>query len=613
MRRKILTIVGLVYYGLFVQAQILVQGKVTGADDGLPLPQVTVLLKGTTIATPTDADGNYKLNVPSEKSVLVFRYLGYVTTEVTVGTLRIINVQLGPASTDIGEVVVTALGIERSKQSLGYAVSSTSRSGKRRAAKGKKKINQESYATIDESGFKRLDLKPLSTFSVDVDVAAYANVRRLLNQGTLPPKDAVRIEEMLNYFSYDYAQPTTEHPFAIHSEYAECPWEPKHKLLKIGVNAKTQDPDESIKHNLVFLIDVSGSMSDYNKLPLVQQSLRMLVNKLRPEDKISIVVYAGAAGTVLEPTAVRRKAEVLDAIDNLKAGGSTAGGQGLELAYALAEKQFKKNGNNRIILATDGDFNVGLSSDSEMTSLIESKRDMGIYLTCLGFGMGNYKDAKLELLADKGNGNYAYIDNIREAKKVLVDEMNGTLITMAKDVKLQVEFNPDLVAGYRLIGYENRRLEDEDFKNDARDAGDMGAGHQVTALYEIIPAGIESDFLDQVAKLRYRKLKKLENQFDAELATVKVRYKQPKGRKSILVSHAVGVASQGFDDCSADLRFASAVAMFGMLLRDSEYKGNSSFQTVEELAQASRGTDTNGYRAELVSLIQTAALLWQNN
>lgn len=609
MRSVILTIVGLVSYVLTAQSQITITGKVTDADDGLPLPQVTVLEKGTKNGTPTDADGRFQITVADERAVLIFRFLGYVTQQVKVRKKKMLIIKLKPESLNLGEVVVTGYSSVLQGQTAGVMIRGHSTvNTNHRVRKAKKYVN-ESYAKIRENAFERIDLKPLSTFSIDVDKASYANVRRMLNEGDMPEKDAVRIEEMINYFQYDYPQPGEAHPFAVHTEYTECPWEPDHKLLKVGLQGKTIETKEVPRHNLVFLIDVSGSMSADNKLPLVQQSLRLLVDELRPKDKVAMVVYAGAAGAVLKPTKVRNKELILSAIDRLSAGGSTAGGQGISLAYLLAEENFDPKANNRIILATDGDFNVGASSDQDMEGLIESKRDKGIFLTCLGFGMGNYKDSKLETLADKGNGNYAYIDDIWEARKVLVEEMNGTLITVAKDVKIQVEFNPEQVAGYRLIGYENRQLEDVDFLDDGKDAGDIGAGQQVTALYEIIPVGIESKYLDKTARLRYGKIKRLKKQFDQELGLIRFRYKHPDKKKSQGFTVTIGIESQRFENCSADLRFAAAVSMFGMLLRDSEYKGTSNYRQIMAWSVPDADTDINGLRSEFRTLVRKAQLL----
>ncbi len=447
---------------------------------------------------------------------------------------------------------------------------------------------------------------PLSTFSIDVDAASYSNVRRFLENGQRPPADAVRIEEMINYFEYDYKDPVDEVPFAIVTEVAEAPWNPKHRLVHIGLQGKRIEKENLPPSNLVFLIDVSGSMAGYNKLPLLKTAFRMLVNELRPEDRVSIVVYAGAAGTVLEPTAGDQKDEILEALGRLSAGGSTAGAAGIELAYKLAEKHFIKDGNNRVILATDGDFNVGVSDKDGLEHLIEAKREKNIFLTALGFGMGNYKDAKLELLADKGNGNYAYIDELSEAKKVFVNEFGGTMFTIAKDVKIQVEFNPAEVSGYRLIGYENRMLAAEDFNNDRKDAGEIGSGHSVTALYEIIPAGVESDAFS-VDDLKYQETEKLTG--SGELLTVKIRYKEPDGDRSRKLERVLMPSDTPFMSTSESFRWSASVAAFGMILRDSPYHNETDLGDVRRWAQSARGTDLHGYRGEFMKLLDLGEVM----
>ncbi|MCL4144443.1 UNVERIFIED_CONTAM: hypothetical protein GTU68_009512, partial [Idotea baltica] len=396
-------------------------------------------------------------------------------------------------------------------------------------------------------------------------------MRRFINRGQLPPKDAVKIEELINYFGYDYDSPNGKHPFAVNHEVSVAPWNPKHQLVHIGLQGEKIETDNLPAANLVFLLDVSGSMNSHDKLPLLKKSLKLLVNEMRPEDKVAIVVYAGAAGEVLPSTSGKEKDKILSALENLSAGGSTAGGAGIKLAYKIAKQNFIKNGNNRIILATDGDFNVGASSDKAMEDLVEEKRDEGVFLTVLGFGTGNYKDSKMEILADKGNGNHAYIDNILEAKKVLVNEFGGTLFTIAKDVKIQVEFNPATVQAYRLIGYENRKLNDEDFNNDKKDAGELGAGHTVTALYEIIPVGVKSNF-KPLDELKYQKTEPRKVSGNTtDLMTVKLRYKKPDGDKSILLEQVIRKKSVSLEKSSLNLRWSAAVAGFGMLLRDSDF------------------------------------------
>jgi Ca-activated chloride channel homolog len=478
--------------------------------------------------------------------------------------------------------------------------------------------NNESYAKVKENTFITSKQEALSTFSIDVDKASYSNVRRFINAGQLPPKEAVRTEELINYFPYQYKENNTQHPVSIQTELTEAPWQSQHYIAKIAMNAKKLDASKAPDNNLVFLIDVSGSMSDANKLPLVQSSLNMMLDELRLNDKIAIVVYAGAAGLVLPPTTIKDKQKIKDALNNLSAGGSTAGGAGIELAYKTAKDNFIKEGNNRVILCTDGDFNVGFSADKSLESLIEEKRKDGVYLTVLGYGMGNYKDSKMEILADKGNGNYAYIDNIQEAKKTLVNEMLGTLYTVAKDVKIQIEFNPALVQAYRLIGYENRMLAKEDFNNDLKDAGEVGAGHQVTAIYEIIPVGVQSNYVGSVDKLKYtNENKKIEaNAYSTnsnELLNVKCRYKLPESNSSTKFEAPILVSSKtSLGNASEDTKFATALAAWSMLLRNSDYKGNLNYKTVIEMAKSAKTFDPEGYRAECIRLMESSQYLKGN-
>lgn len=466
---------------------------------------------------------------------------------------------------------------------------------------------QEDYDTFVENAFESPKTAPLSTFSIDVDNASYTNIRRFLNNGQEVPKDAVRVEEMVNFFKYNYPQPKDQHPFSINTEVSESPWNSKNKILKIGLQGKNIPTNDLPASNLVFLIDVSGSMSDMNKLPLLKQSLKILVNELRAKDKVAIVVYAGAAGVVLKPTTGDEKKTIIEALDKLEAGGSTAGGEGIELAYKIASENFIKNGNNRVILATDGDFNVGSSSNSDMEKLIEEKRKTGVFLTCLGYGMGNYKDSKMEILADKGNGNYAYIDNIQEANRFLGKEFKGSMFAIAKDVKIQIEFNPKQVQAYRLIGYENRKLRPEDFKNDAIDAGELGSNHRVTALYEIIPAGVKSDYLNvQPDDLKYTKTETNSANYSSELATIKFRYKKPDGDKSIEMVQIINNKSVALDKASDDLKFSSAVAWFGLKLRDSKLIADKSSEEIVKLAKQGISNDGDGYKAEFIRLVETS-------
>jgi Ca-activated chloride channel family protein len=467
------------------------------------------------------------------------------------------------------------------------------------------RFNTEDYGLIQENRFLAVKQEPLSTFSIDVDAASYSNIRRFVNNGGLPPKDAVRIEEMVNYFTYDYPQPEGEHPFSVTTELSECPWNPDHQLIHIGLQGEKIPTDNLPPSNLVFLLDVSGSMDAPNKLPLLKSSFKLLTDQMRPQDKVAIVVYASASGVVLEPTSGQEKSKILAALNDLEAGGSTAGGAGIQLAYKLAREHFVEGGNNRVILATDGDFNVGASSDAELVRMIEKERKSGTFLTILGFGMGNYKDNKMQQLANHGNGNHAYIDNIEEARKVLVTEFGGTMFTIAKDVKLQLEFNPAYVEGYRLIGYENRLLQNEDFNDDRKDAGELGSGHTVTALYEIIPAGQKSDFLQAVDELKYQDQAPAKGVKNGELMTVKLRYKQPDGETSQLLQSTLSSRGTDLKQSSANFRWSAAVAELGMLLRDSEYKGKADYEQVLQLAKGAKGEDEQGYRAEFLRMVRS--------
>ncbi len=453
----------------------------------------------------------------------------------------------------------------------------------------KKKERVDKMAPIEkihENSFINTKKAPVSTFSVDVDRAAYTNIRYSLTHGQMPRKSQVRIEEMINYFKYNYPQPTTAHPFSINTEFAACPWNKKNRLAMIGLQGRLVGNEKMPAMNLTFLIDVSGSMSE--DIAMMKEAFKMLVDKMRPQDRIAIVVYAGASGLVLNSTSGKNKNVIKAALTKLEAGGSTAGSEGINLAYKVAKKNFIKNGNNRVILATDGDFNVGPSSDEALVKLIEKRREEGVFLSVLGFGNGNYQDVKMEKLADNGNGNYAYIDNIDEAKKVFITEMSGTLYTIAKDVKLQLEFNPKYVKSYRLIGYENRVLRKEDFDNDAKDAGDIGAGHTVTAIYEIVPARRTTN---------------------KDLVNIKFRYKKPDAKTSQLLAVKGIDTGKKWSNASQNLRFAASVASFGMLLKDSQYKGKATYDKVKNWATAAKGVDLDGYRSEFISLIETASTL----
>ncbi len=467
-------------------------------------------------------------------------------------------------------------------------------------------FNTESYTPVTENGFISTTNDPLSTFSIDVDTASYANLRRFINRNRLPPVGAVRIEEMINYFSYNYPQPTKD-PFSVTTEVGPSPWQPDYKLVRIGLKAKDIDRKNLPPSNLVFLIDVSGSMRSANKMPLLKKSMHLLVDQLGKQDRVAIVVYAGSDRVVLQPTSCDQKQRIKKAIDQLGTGGSTHGSKGIVTAYQLAKQSYMPSGNNRIILASDGDFNVGITSRGELQKLIEEKRKSGIFLTTLGFGMGNYHDDTMEILANKGNGNYAYIDSPLEAKKVLVKEMSGTMFALAKDVKIQVEFNPAKVGGYRLIGYENRALADEDFNDDNKDAGEIGVGHRVTALYEIIPTGHSS--IPKVDPLKYQKTAAASTDHSNELMTVKLRYKPKGSDKSVLIDRVVKDNDQKLGQLSVDFRFSAAVSAFGMLLKKSEFIKGFTYNDVIQLAKKGKGKDSEGYRAEFIRLVEVAELL----
>jgi Ca-activated chloride channel family protein len=605
-----------------------VSGRVTDAQ-GLGLPGVTVLVKGTALGGSTDHDGQYTLAGVPAQGKLVFSSVGYVTQEKLLPPAdQFLNVVLAEDYKSLSEVVVTSGGRRRGMRNSALAPALQGRvagvqiqqAGKRRGYFAPPAIKYDAetlparpeagagdtYAKVEENKFLAVGKEPLSTFSLDVDNASYTNVRRFLNEGQLPPHDAVRVEEMLNYFSYQLPAPAaaSPDPVRISAELSECPWAAGHQLARIGIQAKKMETASLPPANLVFLVDVSGSMAEPDKLPLVQAGLKLLVRQLRPQDHMALVAYAGAAGLVLPPTAGNRPADILEAIDRLQAGGSTAGGAGLRLAYSVAQQFLQKDANSRVILATDGDFNVGESSDAALEQLIVAQRETGVFLTVLGVGRGNLRDSRMELLADKGNGNYAYLDNLDEARRTLVAQFGGTLFTVAKDVKLQVEFNPARVASYRLIGYENRLLANEDFNNDRKDAGELGAGHTVTALYELVPVGAAQPLVDAL-KYQAQAPPALAGPA-AEVLTVKLRYKEPHGLKSQLLAQPLAGAATPIAQASADQQFAAAVAEFGLLLRHSEQRGTATWAAATQLAEAGRGPDAEGYRAELVRLLKVA-------
>lgn len=620
-----------------------ITGTVTDASTGAPIPFANVVLTGTKMGAMTLTDGKYLIpGVPAGTYTVRVMMMGYVTGEskglkvadgktvevdfalmrhVPGGTQEIIvegEVKQRTAKEEFdklpAEDVVEAMAL---KQGVASSCDNLRVSGGRGGGMHFQCMpmrmretdwNTEEYDHIVENRFLGVLSNPLSTFSIDVDAASYANVRRFVLSGQYPYADAVRVEEMINYFDYDYEKPDGDVPFSINLEYGMCPWSPGHRLVHIGLQGQTLPEGRRKPSNLVFLIDVSGSMRPANKLPLLRDAFKLLVNQLKDDDQVSVVVYAGAAGLVLPATRGNRKEEIKAAIDRLNAGGSTAGGEGIRLAYKVAGENFIEGGNNRVILATDGDFNVGISSTSELVRYIEEKRDDGIFLTVLGFGVGNYKDHRLEQLADRGNGNHAYIDNIMEAKKVLVNDVTATLYTIAKDVKIQVEFNPARVESYRLIGYENRMLETEDFEDDTKDAGEIGAGHTVTALYEIVPAG--GGGRNDEPELRYqRRTVRAGAARSDELLNVSIRYKEPDGSKSRLVSRVLKGDAEALEKTSDDFRFSAAVAMFGMILRESEHVGDADLKMVSRMASGARGSDPFQYRAEFIQIVERTKLL----
>jgi Ca-activated chloride channel family protein len=581
-----------------------IQGHVRDGA-GAPVAGARVTVAATALSALTDSGGAYRIDaVPVGRVTLRAVRTGYQAQEasalVRAGATATVDFTLRAAVAERREIAKAAAA---AGDVALQAVPATPEPWRFR----QEPWNTEAYTAVNENRFRSVAASPVSTFSIDVDAASYANVRRFLNQGSLPPKDAVRLEELVNYFPYSYEDHVGRHPFAVSTEVAPSPWAPSHRLVRIGLQARRVDTRELPPSNLVFLIDVSGSMLSPDKLPLVQRAFRALVHELRAEDHVAIVVYAGAAGLVLPPTSGADKATILEAIDRLEAGGSTAGGAGLRLAYDVAREHFDADGNNRIILATDGDFNVGVSSDAEMVRLVEQRREEGTFLTVLGFGSGNLKDSKMEQMADHGNGHYAYIDSFQEARKVFVQEFGGTLFTVAKDVKIQVEFNPARVRSYRLLGYENRLLAREDFADDRKDAGELGAGHAVTALYEVVPVGAEEVAIaDDTLTYQQVTVRQAARHSD-ELMTVRVRYKDPKGSTSRLLQ--APVVDRGVEQGSEDMRFASAVAEFAMLLRDSEHKGSASWDQVLALARGARGADPQGYRGEFITLVETARTL----
>jgi Ca-activated chloride channel homolog len=578
------------------------------------------VLPGSTVVL-TFPDGSERTQVTNERGEFAFRKLKYgmyrlrvelagFMTRTIEGLVPGIRAQGLRVTLEIGELTetVTVTGESPSVHVVSSAIASQSAvETLNRVRVPSARFITESYDYMLDNPFQRASHYPLSTFSTDVDTASYSNMRRFLTERELPPKDSVRIEELLNYFEYEYPDPKGKDPIAVRLELASCPWKTEHRLLAIGLRAKEIEEGSRAPLNLVFLIDVSGSMEDDNKLPLVKSSLRMLTSHLRDDDSIAMVVYAGASGLVLPHTKGAERAKILEALDRLEAGGTTNGGEGIELAYRVAGEHHREDAIHRVILATDGDFNVGISDEGQLVRLIEDKAKSGVFLTVLGFGMGNYKDSTLEKLADKGNGNYAYIDTAQEARKVLYEQATGTLVTVAKDVKLQIEFNPARVEAYRLIGYENRVLEAEDFRDDRKDAGDVGAGHLVTALYEIVPAG-ESIDLPEMSRLKYQRPAQLSRAGETEeILTLKLRYKNPDGIRSREIQRVLTERDfQAFDDVTRDFKWAAAVAAFGMTLRDSPYRGEWSFDEALQLAREGLSASPDEYRSEFLNLVSSA-------
>lgn len=643
---KLLVII--VFVGVSVAMTLAKMVTVTGTvtdKQGNPLVGISVFVKGTNMGTVTDYDGKFTMKVEEGKTI-VFAYIGYVKQEYNVTKSENIQITLKEDVTQLDELVVVSYGVQKKQELTGNvsAVSSDKVSKPRRpeasvqytapvivenkvseskdmkslgqlqrpvAVASPKPIGSEKYNSYTENKFINPKDEALSTFSIDVDTESYTNFRRFVNQGQIPTKDAIRIEEFINFFKYKYDEPTDGNSVKVTTEVGECPWDKQNRLLRVSVKAKDMEKAKLPASNLVFLIDVSGSMYGSNRLDLVKSSMKMLVNTLRPQDRVAIVVYASEVGQKLASTPGNQKAVINGVIDQLHASGSTNGAGGLQKAYEIAQQNFVKGGNNRIILCSDGDFNVGMTSTDALTKLVEEERKSGVFLSVLGYGMGNYKSSIMQTLAEKGNGNAFYIDNIQEANRVLVKEFGGSLFNIAKDVKLQLEFNPAQVQAYRLVGYESRLLAKEDFNDDTKDAGEMGMGQTVTALYEIIPAGVNSNKYPKVDDLKYQKTAKEWSQSNLvdspELLTVKLRYKNTESDKSIKLEQAV--LDNKKNAVSSDMRFASAVAMFCQLLKGSDYKGDASYAQVIKLAKSGIGEDTDGYKAEFIRLVESVSAM----
>lgn len=589
---------------------VLVNGTITIAGSNTPLRNVTVKVNHSGVTTTSNAQGHYSITARTGDS-LTFSLPGYLVQNIKITSSKH-NVQMGKQ--DMSQSIEDLLSNKIMSQQLysceeeveSQTIAYSSTIGRRAPINNQQ--NSEEYGKLPPNNFFQVIEQPLSTFSIDVDAASYSNMRRFINNGTLPPTNSIRSEELINYFTYNYPQPTGTDPVSITTEIAGCPWNNHHRLVRIGIKARDTDKKKLPPSNLVFLIDVSGSMDEPNKLPLLQASMKLLVGQLRENDRVAIVTYAGYVKEILPSTSGKNKRKIIEALEQLTAYGRTAGESGIKKAYHVARQNFITGGNNRVILATDGDFNVGISSEEELETLIESERKSEIFLTVLGYGMGNYKDNRMQILAQKGNGNHAYIDNLTEAKKVLVNEFGGTLFTVAKDVKLQIEFNPAKVQAYRLIGYESRLLNKEDFNDDTKDAGEIGSGHTVTALYEIIPVGAAN----LVDKLKYQSEVSSKNN-NPELLTVKLRYKQPDGKQSLKMEQAAIDHLLPLEKSSGDFRFSAAVAAFGMLLNHSPHIKDFTFEQVSSLAKQSVGEDTEGYRKEFIRLVETASLMTDNH
>lgn len=609
------------------QTKINISGIVSDQEDLSALAGVEIKSNGSS-AVMTDGKGEFIVHALSG-SAITFSYVGYETFSFVANKDTLINVFLKPLANQIEEVVVQSYASIPKKTVVGSAsLLRGSVSGVSVMSSGQKsnvsnsvvirgvsiqKDNTESYKAEKENSFLSPLKDPLSTFAADVDVASYNNMKRFIKLGQRPPEESIRVEEMINYFQYDLPSPKANEPVAILTEYTDSPWSPEHKLLRISLKGRDIPKENLAASNFVFLVDVSGSMDADNKLPLVKSSLKMLVNQLRTTDKVAIVAYAGQAKVLLESTSGDKKMKINEVIDGMEAGGSTAGGDGLKLAYRIAKQNFIKKGNNRIVMTTDGDFNVGSSSDEDMETLIAKEVNSLVNISVLGYGMGNYKDAKLEIIADKGRGNYAYINSISEARKAVVSEFGSTLFTIAKDVKIQVEFNPKFVQYYRLVGYENRLLAAEDFNNDKVLGGDMGVGHVVTAIYDIVPVGISSDVVSSIDPLKYQKNKEKDlSNNSSDLATVKFRYKDVDSDKSKLQEHVVVGQSSKFNQASSDFKFITAVAELGMLMRGSKFKQNASFDALLDRARANKGKDDEGYRSEFIQIAGDAKALTES-